>query len=102
MSSTSESTGNDSQSVHLVIADVWNEGVEESIEVHLLLKADENEDLVQTVLGILSEEGYNEAELLEIGTLTEQPEEEPHKSAWETALTGEVALIEFEGDEEDE
>lgn len=102
--STSDSTpmGDDSPTVHLVIADVWNEGEEASVEVHLLLKADENEDLVQTVLSILADEGYHEAELLEMGTLTEEPEEEPHKSAWATALKGEVALIEFDGDDEEE
>ncbi|ACD72682.1 hypothetical protein P053_00960 [Brucella abortus 01-4165] len=101
---TNDSTpmGDDSPTVHLAIADVWNEGDETPIEVHLLLKADENEDLVQTVLSILAEEGYHEAELLEMGTLTEEPEEEPHKSAWATALSGEVALIEFDGDDEEE
>lgn len=101
MSSTTTSTENDSPVVHLVIADVWNEGEEESIEVHILLKSDEDEDLVQTALAILAEEGYHEAELVEMGTITEEPEEEPHKSAWATALTGEVALIEFDGDEEE-
>ncbi len=101
MPSTTTNAGDDSPTVHLVIADVWNEGEESPIEVHLLLKADENEDLVQTVLAILAEEGFHEAELLEMGTLTEEPEEEPHKSAWATALSGEVALIEFD-DEEDE
>ncbi|KAI1694177.1 hypothetical protein Ddc_22290 [Ditylenchus destructor] len=55
MSSTTASTGDDSPTVHLVIADVWNEGEEESIEVHILLKSDEDEDLVQTVLAILAE-----------------------------------------------
>ncbi|MFK0685220.1 hypothetical protein SD208_12980 [Ochrobactrum sp. BD67] len=106
MSSTSTNdstpTGDDSPIVHLVIADVWNEGEESPVEVHLLLKSDENEDLVQTVLSILAEEGYHEAELLEMGTLTEEPEEEPHKSAWATALSGEVALIEFDGDDEED
>ncbi|MCX2696951.1 MULTISPECIES: hypothetical protein [Ochrobactrum] len=102
MSSTPTSTENDSPVVHLVIADVWNEGEEESIEVHILLKSGDDEDLVQTVLAILAEEGYHEAELVEMGTITEEPEEEPHKSAWQTALTGEVALIEFDGDDEEE
>ncbi|MBC2887715.1 hypothetical protein H7Q97_20265 [Ochrobactrum sp. CM-21-5] len=101
MSSTSAPAGDDSPAVHLVIADVWNEGDESPVEVHLLLKADENEDLVQTVLGILAEEGFHEAELLEMGTLTEEPEEEPHKSAWKTAISGEVALIEFEDEHEE-
>jgi len=88
--------------VHLIIADVWHEDSDESIEVHLLLTNKEDEDLVQLALGILAEEGYHEAELLEIGTIEDQPDEEPHRSAWETARTGEVALIEFDGDDEDD
>lgn len=100
--STGPSSGNDSPTIHLVIAHAWNEGEESPVEVHLLLKESENDDLVQTVLSILADEGYQEAELLEMGTLTEQPDEEPHKSAWETAIEGQVALIEFDGDEEED
>ncbi|WP_343314575.1 hypothetical protein AAIB41_05270 [Brucella sp. BE17] len=102
MSSTTPSTDNDSPTIHLIIANVWNEGEESPLEVHLLLKESENDDLVQTVLSILADEGYQEAELLEMGTITEQPDEEPHKSAWETAITGQVALIEFDGDDEED
>lgn len=101
MSSTPESANDDSPVVHLVIADVWNEDDDSPVEVHILLKASEDEDLVQTVLSILADEGFNEAELLEMGTLTEEPEEEPHKSAWQTALKGEIALIEFDGDDDE-
>lgn len=102
MSSTPTINGDESPLVHLVIADVWNEGDEDPIEIHILLKDNEEDDLVQTVLSILADEGFNEAELREMGTISEEPEEEPHKSAWHTALTGQVALIEFEGDDEDE
>lgn len=102
MSSTPPTADNDSPTVHLIIADVWNEGDEESHEVHMLLTNPENEDLVQLALGILAEEGFHEAELLEVGSITEQPDEEPHLSAWKTAISGEVALIEFDGDDEDD
>ncbi len=101
MSSTPANSNDDSSAVYLIIADVWNEGAEDPIEVHLLLKLEGDEDIVQTALGIRAKEGYHEAELLEIGTITEEPEEEPHKSAWKTALTGQVALIEFDGDDGD-
>lgn len=90
------------QPVHLIIADVWNEGSDESIEVHLLFTNKEDENLVDLALGILAEEGYHEAELLEVGTIEDQPDEEPHRSAWQTARRGEVALIEFDGDDEEE
>ncbi|GAA0601623.1 hypothetical protein [Paenochrobactrum glaciei] len=101
MSSTTETPKTDLP-VHLIIADVWNEGSDESIEVHLLLTNKEDENLVDLALSILAEEGYHEAELLEVGTIEDQPDEEPHRSAWETARGGEVALIEFDGDDEEE
>ena len=98
MSSTENTTPVDSNSVYLIIADVWNKDV----EVHMVLTLEEDDDLVQTALSILADEGYDEAELLEVGTLESQPDEEPHKSAWETAMRGEIALIEFDGDDEEE
>ncbi len=102
MSSTENTTPVDSNSVYLIIADVWNKDVEESVEVHMVLTLEEDDDLVQTALSILADEGYDEAELLEVGTLDSQPDEEPHKSAWETAMRGEIALIEFDADDEEE
>jgi hypothetical protein len=85
----------DSKPVHLIVADVWKNKDDEPRQVHVLLMNDDTDGLVDTALQILANEGYEEAELLEIGTLTTEPEEEPHLSAWKTALTGQVALIEF-------
>ncbi|PRD40567.1 hypothetical protein C5748_26290 [Phyllobacterium phragmitis] len=90
------STTDEPKQVHLVIAEVWKEKDGGPTLVHLLLMGDGGDDLVTTALNILAGQGYEEAELLEIGTLTEEPEEEPHLSAWKTALGGEAALIEFE------
>jgi hypothetical protein len=82
--------------VHLIVADVWKDGESEPILVHLLLAESGEEDIVTVALNILAAQGYDEAELTEIGTLTEEPTEEPYASAWNTALSGEAALIEFE------
>ncbi len=81
--------------VNLIVADVWKEKDEDPKQVHLLLITDDTENLVNIALQILANEGYDEAELLEIGTITEEPDEEPHRSAWQNALTGQAALIEF-------
>ncbi|TDQ34290.1 hypothetical protein DEV91_10321 [Phyllobacterium brassicacearum] len=81
--------------VHLIVADVWKDKDDEPRQVHLLLMSDDTDNLVNIALQILANEGYDEAELLEIGTLTEEPEEEPHLSAYKNALTGQAALIEF-------
>lgn len=85
----------ESKTVHVIVADVWKDKDDEPRQVHLLLMNDDADGLVNTALQILANSGYEEAELLEIGTLTEEPEEEPHLSAWKTALTGQAALIEF-------
>ncbi|NTS34044.1 hypothetical protein HQ945_22555 [Phyllobacterium sp. BT25] len=79
--------------VNLIVADVWKD--EDPRQVHLLLITDDTENLVNIALQILANEGYDEAELLEIGTITEEPDEEPHRSAWQNALAGQAALIEF-------
>lgn len=81
--------------VHLIVADVWKNKDDEPRQVHLLLMSDDTDNLVNIALQILANEGYDEAELLEIGTLTEEPGEEPHLSAWKNALAGQAALIEF-------
>lgn len=90
------STADEPKQVHLLVADVWREKDSEPILVHLLFVGNEGEDIVTTALNILADQGYEEAELTEMGTLTEEPDEEPHKSAWKTALGGEAALIEFD------
>ncbi|KXF77876.1 hypothetical protein ATN84_25170 [Paramesorhizobium deserti] len=93
------STTDEPKQVHLVVADVWKDKDGEPALVHLLFTGNEGEDLISVALNILAGQGYEEAELTEIGTLTEEPEEEPHRSAWKTALNGEAALIEFGEDE---
>ena len=50
---------------------------------------------VREALNALAEEGFIEADLDQIGMLTEVPEEEPHASAYQGALEGEVAIIRF-------
>ena len=55
-------------------------------QVHLLLHDDDTDNLVSVALQMLAEEGYDEAELLEIGTLTEKPDEEPHAPPIRTRL----------------
>ena len=89
------SAPSESKPVQLIVADVWKNKQEEPRQVHLLLMTDDTDNLVSVALQILANEGYDEAELLEIGTLTEEPDEEPHLSAYKNALTGQAALIEF-------
>ncbi|HWD11869.1 hypothetical protein P8H26_00625 [Pseudochrobactrum sp. sp1633] len=95
-------TNPDSNEVFLIIADAWKEGESDPVNVHILLKSEPEEDVIQATLEILANEGFAEAEITEIGTLTEQPEEEPYLSGYNTALSGQVAMIEFDGSHEDD
>ena len=44
----------------------------------------------------LAKEGYAEAELDQIGDMDGAPDEEPHVSAYQGALEGEVAIVTFD------
>ncbi|MCF7647448.1 hypothetical protein KQ944_18735 [Bacillus subtilis] len=95
-------TNPDSNEVFLIIADAWKEGESDPVNVHILFKSEPEEDVIQAALEILASEGFAEAEISEIGTLTEQPEEEPYLSGYNTALSGQVAMIEFDASSEDD
>lgn len=90
----------DSNEVFLIIANAWQENEPDPANLHILLKPQADEDVIQAALQVLANEGFDEAEITEIGTLTEQPEEEPYLSAYNTALSGQVAMIEFDGSHE--
>ena len=51
---------------------------------------------VRTALESLAKEGYAEAELDQIGDMDGAPDEEPHVSAYQGALEGEVAIVTFD------
>lgn len=61
--------------------------------VHVLLKAPDEDTAVRLTLQGLQREGFAEAELDQIGELQGEPDEEPHLSAYQGALEGEVAIV---------
>lgn len=61
--------------------------------VHVLLAAPDDDTAVRTALAALTREGYVEAELDQIGDMEGEPDEEPHLSAWQGALEGEVSIV---------
>jgi hypothetical protein len=64
--------------------------------VHVMLVAPDDDSAVRRALESLAAEGYAEAELDQIGDMQGEPDEEPHLSAWQGALEGEVSIITFE------
>ncbi|MGN6550192.1 MAG: transcriptional regulator [Pararhizobium sp.] len=69
---------------------------DEATEVHILLSAADDDSAVREALNALAEEGYEAAELDQIGTVEAMPDEEPHASAYQGAMEGEVAIVAFE------
>jgi hypothetical protein len=68
----------------------------EGVELHIMLQAPDDDTAVREALNALSEEGFAEADLDQIGVMQEEPPEEPHASAYQGALEGEVAIIRFD------
>lgn len=86
------------QPVTIIIGRVWREKGMPALGVHVLLTAPDDDSAVRRALDALAGEGYAEAEFDQIGELEGEPDEEPHLSAWQGAIEGEVSVITFETD----
>lgn len=64
--------------------------------VHIFLVAPDDDSAVRAALEALTREGFAEAELDQIGEMQDAPDEEPHASAYQGALEGEVSIVTFE------
>lgn len=61
--------------------------------VHIFVVAPDDDSAVRAALNALSNEGFAQAELDRIGELDGAPDEEPHASAYQGALEGEVSIV---------
>lgn len=82
--------------IFIIIGKAYEQdGEGDGVDIHVMLRAPDDDTAVREALNALAEEGFLEADLDQIGTLEEVPEDEPHASAYKGALTGEVAIIRF-------
>jgi hypothetical protein len=81
--------------VFIIIGKAYVEDDNEGVDIHVMLRAPDDDTAVREALNALTEEGFAEADLDQIGTLMGAPDEEPHASAYQGALEGEVAIIRF-------
>ncbi|KRB56145.1 transcriptional regulator [Rhizobium sp. Root708] len=81
--------------VFIIIGKGYESDNSEGVDLHVMLRAADEDSAVREALNALSEEGFIEADLDQIGMLTEVPTEEPHASAYQGAVDGEVAIIRF-------
>ncbi|MDE1158934.1 MAG: transcriptional regulator [Neorhizobium sp.] len=86
----------DGPMVFIIIGKGYEQKDGEGIELHIMLRAPDDDTAVREALNALTEEGFLEADLDQIGVLTDEPPEEPHASAYQGALEGEVAIIRFD------
>ncbi len=90
-------TNNEEPLVYIVIGGVKNAGDESMTPFNALLTAPDDDTAVRSVLEALAQEGYEEADLHQIGNMDDAPDEEEFLPAYQAALSGEVALLIYEG-----
>lgn len=96
MISPADNDNSDDPMVFIIIGKGYETKGSEGVELHIMLKAPDDDSAVREALNALSEEGFLEADLDQIGVMQEEPPEEPHASAYQGALEGEVAIIRFD------
>ena len=87
---------NEERPVTIITGRVWRTKGGKSEGVHVFLVAPDDDSAVRIVLEALSKEGFAEAELDRIGDMQGAPDEEPHMSAYQGALEGEVSIVTFD------
>jgi len=81
--------------VALIVGKVRRRKSEPPSAVHVMLVSRDDDSAVRAALDALAREGYSEAELDQIGELAGAPDEEPHASAYQGALEGDVSIVTF-------
>ncbi|BCH24823.1 transcriptional regulator [Mesorhizobium sp. L-8-10] len=87
---------NEASSVTIITGRIWKRKGSRPEGVHVMLVAPDDDSAVRMALDALSREGYAEAELDQIGDMDGIPDEEPHLSAYQGALEGEVSIVTFD------
>ncbi|MCY0146605.1 transcriptional regulator [Hoeflea sp. G2-23] len=82
--------------VFIIIGQVNRQKGGEKRPFHVLIVAPDEDTAVRHCLDALSAKGFAEADLNQIGLMGGMPDEEPHASAYQGALEGEVAVIAFD------
>lgn len=87
---------NEASSVTIITGRIWKRKGGKPEGVHVMLVAPDEDSAVRMALDALTREGYAEAELDQIGDMDGVPDDEPHLSAYQGALEGEVSIVTFD------
>jgi len=85
----------DAPTIFIIIGQVSQQKDGDMSAIHVLLAAPDEDTAVRLCLDALSSKGFAEADLDQIGLMGGMPDEEPHASAYQGAVEGEVAIISF-------
>jgi hypothetical protein len=86
---------NEERPVTIITGRVWRRKGGRAEGVHVLLVAPDDDSAVRRALEALNTEGFAEAEFDQIGDMDGEPDDEPHLSAYQGALEGEVSIVTF-------
>ena len=87
---------NEERPVTIITGRVWKKKGGKPEGVHVMLVAPDDDSAVRRALESLAAEGFAEAELDQIGDMEGEPDDEPHLSAYQGALEGEVSIVTFD------
>lgn len=87
---------NEQRPVTIITGRVWRKKDGGSEGVHIMLVAPDDDSAVRRALEALAKEGFAEAELDQVGDMEGMPDEEPHASAYQGAVEGDVSIVTFE------
>jgi hypothetical protein len=93
---TEDGGDGDTPNVFIIIGRAYKTKDGTPEQIHVMVTAPDEDSAVRFALNGLSDEGYEEAELDQIGLIDGAPDEEPHASAYQGALEGECAIIRFD------
>ncbi len=84
---------NEGPSVTLIIGRARRRKEGKADGIQIMLVAPDEDAAVRSALDALKGQGYVAAELDQIGEMEAMPDEEPHASAYQGALEGEVSIV---------
>jgi len=79
--------------IFIVVGDARQKGKTTMTPFNALLAAPDDDTAVRLALESLANEGYEEADLHQIGNIDECPDDDKFRDAYNSACAGEVALI---------
>lgn len=100
-----ESAGEDEsgelrQPVFILIGGVRRENEPQMSRFYGFVTAPDDDGAVRRCLEALAQQGFEEADLDQIGTMTGPPEEEEYLEPYKAALAGDVALMVFDPEDD--